>query len=46
MTMNKINVEVYTTDNPEKLNLIKRYSNGCYYTNQLIMGKLFYRKFW
>ncbi len=37
-------IEHYATDNKDKINVVKRYSNGTYYTNQIILGKQFYRK--
>lgn len=41
--MSKIRVEYYITDNPDKDYLVKRYDNGCYYINQIVCGKVFYR---
>ena len=38
-----ITVHSIKTDNTAKNYLVKRYSNGTYYINQVINGKVFYK---
>jgi len=39
-----IKVKFIPTENPAKVYLVKRYSNGTYFINTLIKGKQFYRQ--